>query len=157
MKLFRKNNILFKLIITLCISFSCFGGIINTSVVQADAYDLAGEAAMQGGKLIEPIVSLMMTLGDGAMDLDGLSPFFKGGGESMVRHQMNVVDFRDGTHAIEQPVENRASSHRQQRLRRIFRERVKPRGVPRRKNDGFHTLSLSPIVISKPRSVFLSP
>ena len=69
MKLFRKNNILFKLIITLCISFSCFGGIINTSVVQADAYDLAGEAAMQGGKLIEPIVSLMMTLGDGAMDL----------------------------------------------------------------------------------------
>ena len=69
MKLFRKNNILFKLIITLCISFSCFGGIINTSVVQADAYDLAGEAAMQGGILIEPIVSLMMTLGDGAMDL----------------------------------------------------------------------------------------
>lgn len=69
MKLFRKNNILFKLIITLCISFSCFGGIINTSVVQADAYDLAGKAAMQGGKLIEPIVSLMMTLGDGAMDL----------------------------------------------------------------------------------------
>lgn len=69
MKLFRKNNILFKLIITLCISFSCFGGIINTSVVQADAYDLAGEAAMQGGNLIEPIVSLMMTLGDGAMDL----------------------------------------------------------------------------------------
>ena len=69
MKLFRKNNILFKLIITLCISFSCFGGIINTSVVQADEYDLAGEAAMQGGKLIEPIVSLMMTLGDGAMDL----------------------------------------------------------------------------------------
>lgn len=69
MKLFRKNNILFKLIITLCISFSCFGGIINTSVVQADAYDLAGEAAMQGGELIEPIVSLMMTLGDGAMDL----------------------------------------------------------------------------------------
>lgn len=52
MKLFRKNNILFKLIITLCISFSCLGGIINTSVVQADAYDLAGEAAMQGGKLI---------------------------------------------------------------------------------------------------------
>ena len=69
MKLFRKNNILFKLIITLCISFSCLGGIINTSVVQADAYDLAGEAAMQGGKLIEPIVSLMMTLGDGIMDL----------------------------------------------------------------------------------------
>lgn len=69
MKLFRKNNILFKLIITLCISFSCLGGIINTSVVQADAYDLAGEAAMQGGKLIEPIVRLMMTLGDGIMDL----------------------------------------------------------------------------------------
>ena len=69
MKLFRKNNILFKLIITLCISFSCLGGIINTSVVQADAYDLAGEVAMQGGKLIEPIVSLMMTLGDGIMDL----------------------------------------------------------------------------------------
>lgn len=69
MKLFRKNNILFKLIITLCISFSCFGGIINTSIVQADALDLAGEAAMQGGKLIEPIVSLMMTLGDGIMDL----------------------------------------------------------------------------------------
>ena len=69
MKLFRKNNILFKLIITLCISFSCLGGIINTSVVQADAYDLAGEAAMQGGKLIEPIVSLMMTIGDGIMDL----------------------------------------------------------------------------------------
>ena len=69
MKLFRKNNILFKLIITLCISFSCLGGIINTSVVQADAYDSAGEAAMQGGKLIEPIVSLMMTLGDGIMDL----------------------------------------------------------------------------------------
>ena len=69
MKLFRKNNILFKLIITLCISFSCLGGIINTSVVQAGAYDLAGKAAMQGGKLIEPIVSLMMTLGDGIMDL----------------------------------------------------------------------------------------
>lgn len=69
MKFLRNKSILFKLIVAFCILFVFLENGCNINVVQADATDMAGEAAMQGGKLLTPVFDLLMTFGDGVMHI----------------------------------------------------------------------------------------
>ena len=64
MKFFSNKKIVFKLIVSLCICLTLinFGA---SSIVYADG----AEVAKTGGKLLSPFIDLVMTIGDGVMDV----------------------------------------------------------------------------------------
>lgn len=65
MKVFINKGILFKLIVCLCIFLTLFN---FTGTMQVYAAEQA-EQASTGGKLLTPVLDLVMTLGDGIMNL----------------------------------------------------------------------------------------
>ena len=63
MKFFTNKNFLFKLIVSLCICLTLFN-FLKSSVVQAES-----PVTAVGGKLLDPICALIVTIGDGMMEI----------------------------------------------------------------------------------------
>ena len=63
MKFFTKKTFLFKLIVSLCLLFVIFNFGMST-VSDAISFETKRNAAMVGGKLLEPVVDLLLGIGD---------------------------------------------------------------------------------------------
>lgn len=68
MKIFSNKKLLFKLIVALCI-FLVLTGCIHPNVVHAGWFETTKGAAETGGKLLTPIIDLILSLGDAVIDI----------------------------------------------------------------------------------------
>lgn len=68
MKFFTKKTFLFKLIVSLCLLFVIFNFGVST-VSDAVSYETKRSAALVGGKLLEPVVDLLLGLGDALLSV----------------------------------------------------------------------------------------
>lgn len=90
--------------------------------------------------------------------------------ETMVGHHMHLIELGQGFQLVQKVIDDGLIRDGQKRLGEIFGQRIKPGGITRRQNDGFHgILSLIALIYSpmdkmgarrmrrKPRGLGLRP
>lgn len=69
MRFFINKKMLFKLIVSLCICLTLINIGVPHEVQAGWLFDTGASAAKQGGKLLAPLIDLVLTLGDGVIDI----------------------------------------------------------------------------------------